>query len=300
MIAERLFAVLLLALSLPSFIAHAAEENSKPDAEATVRALVVDTYDFVPHELSDAEQARKSDELDRFWSQIGEMGPDGLDGLRSALETPGYEPFFYFDGAMLLKSKSKTPDDRQRILNAMKYTDLRSIDQTSYFRVVHELAVDGYDTTEAAFKILEQGQFTVVVPAHALTLEMPVALLYMVLPMQEEMWMARAQSEFSRATSESSQEALALLIGQAATPEGDVVLRRFAEDPRTSMSMKAYVGSLLNLDESPDLGALNLPAGSYKRLKEKQREVFRTVSDESLHDWILLQIAIRRAAKKGN
>src|SRR5262245_45393157 len=101
--------VIILLLIAASAVPLKAGEKSKRNASFHDR--VVSTYNFLPRNLSEKEINAKSLELDAFWSDVKSHGPQGLEELRTELKRSDMPVFFYFDGAKLLLSLSKSQAD---------------------------------------------------------------------------------------------------------------------------------------------------------------------------------------------
>jgi hypothetical protein len=119
------------------------------------RQAIKSVYGFQPHTLTDAEIAAKSKELDKFWDTVKSDTARYLPLLRRALIEATNPPFFYYDGSELLLSVSNRRHDQQIALMAIPHCDLRDVEHKAYLFTVFRLAREALDTSEAAFKILE-------------------------------------------------------------------------------------------------------------------------------------------------
>lgn len=138
---------LVLAL-LTSFGAQAETDPSD------FHAKVVSLYAFHPHAMTKAEVNAKSIQLDVFWAEAQADPAHVLPLLREELARTPSPDFFAYDGAKLLLKLSTDRADRQLALASMPKVDLLDGDNTDYLKTIHWLASLGFDTREAAFRVL--------------------------------------------------------------------------------------------------------------------------------------------------
>ncbi len=238
---------------------------------------VVSTYNFEPRTLSPDELKEKSNQLDAFWSSVTSNQGEGIPLLREELSDSSNSAFFFYDGAKLLLSLSKERSDKTLALNAVSKTDLRSIQSSDYLALVHWFAADGFDTREAAFKILSFPDFKAFIPQHALTLGQNYSLIYMLYPLKESVFVDDLIGLLATETNEVTQATLILGLWYSVTPAGNAALKRFAEDQRSSVKAKQYIRDLLSRNPSASKFNMDDP------IRDKRRDVMRRpISDEAL------------------
>jgi hypothetical protein len=239
-------------------------------------------YSFAPHELTSQKIDEKSKVLDSFWARAKAQKGAYLPVLRSELARPEAQPFFLYDGSMLLLSLSDIRSDRQLALAAIARCDLRDVQHTDYFRQVHRLASIGEDTTEAALHILVEPKFTAFVPQHALTLGQNYALVYMLLPADPAWWLARALGRLKSEKDLTAQKSLLLLAWYAQTKDADAALAAFVADTARPEESRKYARELLSRNDSGLLVAAISLFQSEEVLRSERRELMKRVSDEAL------------------
>lgn len=269
-------------------------------AEPTFHERVTTLYSFSPHTLDSPAQTAKSAELDVFWKSVKAAGPAGLDELRAELARPDAPAYFEFDGASLLLSLSKSPDDHARALAAISRTDLRDIEYNGYFFTVHSLAAEQLDTSDAAFKILDDPKFKVYVVQHALWLDQELSLTYLLLPTKEEFYLEKAEKRLFAEKDVAAQKSLLSLIANTVTQSGDDTLARFAESPDQPEESRAYARKIIDMTKKmQSVPLLGMSLSSYEALKAEQRKLFALrVSDEGLDAWQHLRIKLRHRGYK--
>ena len=243
-------------------------------------------YNFAPHTLTTTQISARSSELDKYWDKVKANGSTYLPALRRELADYTNPPFFLYDGSMLLLSLSNTPADRKIAIAAIARCDLRDVKQDEYFRLVHKMAALGEDTTAAAFHVLEDPQFHVVVPQHALLLGQNYSLIYMLMPTDMTYWLKPAMERLRSEKDETAQKSLLLLLWYAQTESADQSLSSFAGDIKKPAPVRQYARELLHRKDS--VGAPQKAAGllsSEDSLRQKRRERMKAVSDEALIDF---------------
>ena len=255
------------------------------------------TYNFQPHMLSSAEITQKSGVLDQFWTRAKSLPNVYVPALRQELADLQNPPFFLYDGSILLLSLSDTPADRKVALAAIAHSDLRDVQTNDYFHQVHRMATLNEDTTAAAFHTLEQPDFQVVIPQHALTLGQNYSLVYMLLPTNQDYWLQPAIEHLRTERDETAQKSLILLLWYAQTNAADKAIATFAADAVKPAGARDYAKQIMQANEKigvrQKLAALALTDAS---LRQNRRDRMKAVSDEALID--LADYTMMLAAKR--
>jgi len=248
-------------------------------------AEILRTYDFQPHALDQAQIAKKSDLLDQFWANAKAQRGIYVPGLRRELADFSNPPFFLFDGSHLLMNLSDEPADRIIILAAIAHCDLRDVQQKDYFLLVHRMAALGEDTTAAAFHILEDPDFQVIIPEHALTLSQNYCLIYMLLPTNQDFWIRPAIMRLHDAKDMAAQKSLLLLLWYAQTSEADKAIGEFLAVSDKQSDSRKYASELIHRKEGiDDADPAAVSAATEDSLRTQRRERMKAVSDEALDD----------------
>lgn len=266
----------------------------------TVRSL----YSFQPHTLTDDQITDKSKELDTFWERVKSDPARYLSLLRHALADGTSPSFFSYDGSKLLLSLSPEREDQQLALTAIPRCDLRDVQHKDYLFTVFRLAAQGLDTSEAAFKILEDPKFQVIVPEHALTLGQDFSLIYMLLPTSEDFHVGRAIDRLSVERDVTAQKSLLRLLWYTVTDAGDQAITRVAGSERHAAEVREFARDLSSTTETLRQAAKPpktlakavadlVPKGAdFAQIKQIRRSRLSRVSDEALHElddltWLL-------------
>jgi hypothetical protein len=254
------------------------------DTQQQMHTRVMALYNFSPHTISDTERQKKSDEMDAFWNDVKSNPGTELPLLRAELKTPGEPAFFYQDGSGLLLSLSHDKDDGQLAADAMAKADLDDVTPSAYFYGVHMLSMQGIDTTTASLHILDDPRFVVYVPQHAMTLNKPDCLMFLLLPVESSKWMASARSRFANSKDEDVRSALLTLFFYSQTPDGDAALQVAALDTGSSANLRKQASGYLQNEKE----ALKLKTGltetSEDNLRAERTKRLGAVSDEAMDD----------------
>jgi hypothetical protein len=198
---------------------------------------------------------------------------------------------------MLLLSLSDTSSDRKIALAAMAQSDLRDVRDKDYFFQAHRMATLSEDTTAAAFHILEQSNFKIFIPQHALTLGQNYSLVYMLLPTSKDYWLQPALDRLRSEHDETAQKSLILLLWYAQTDAADKAIAMFVANTSKPAAARDYARHIMEARDkvgaSQRAEALSFSDAS---LRQKRREQMKAVSDEALID--LDDYTMKLAAKR--
>lgn len=273
MLAVRAFAALFLTCvaSGPAW----AESTSTAD----FHSKVVELYTFEPHKLGQAEIQAKSGQLDQFWAMVKADPANMLPLLRRELETSSNSAFFFYDGSKLLLALSKDRSDRALALRSIAKADLRGIQPTDYVRTVHWFAGEGFDTREAAFRILAFPDIKVFIPQHALTLGQDYSLICMLFAMDEALFASDLATRLAGESNVQTQKSLLLALWYAVTPAGDAAIKAFVDSKDHHPEATTYAKALMDRSAGPG----SFSSSSVQSLREERRKVMhRPISDEAL------------------
>jgi hypothetical protein len=251
----------------------------------SIHQQVEQTYNFQPHLLSSQQITEKSAVLDQFWTKAKAEPSLYVPALRQELGDFKNPPFFLYDGSMLLLSLSNTQTDRRIALAAVARCDLRDVEPDEYFRQVHHMATLEEDTTAAAFHVLEDPNFKVFIPQHALTLGQNYVLIYLLLPSRQDYWLQPAVERLRAENDQTAQQSLLLLLWYAQTGVADRAIAAFAGDANKPSPSRTFAQELVQRQDKIGLKERTLALGSSEAsLRRKRSERLKAVSDEALID----------------
>jgi hypothetical protein len=253
------------------------------DSQQAMHQRIMALYDFHPHAVTDAAREQKSNEMDAFWNEVKQHRQTDLPLLRAELSNPQTPGFFRMDGAQLLLSLSSSPADQALAATAMSTADLSDVTPSAYFYSIHQLSMKGVDTTAASLHILDDPNFVVSVPQHAMVLRPPDCLLFLVLPVDPSKWLTAVSQKIAAAKSPDLQQALVTLVFYAQTPESDRILDSIASNVSLPESARKAAANWKQAAKEAYKHKVDVP-GDEAQIREARRQRLNAVSDEAIDD----------------
>jgi hypothetical protein len=251
--------------------------------QVQMHARIVALYNFHPAKLTDAQRQAKSAEMDAFWTAVKTDPAHLLPMLRTELRDTSDPAFFMTDGSGLLLELSKAAPDKDLALAAMSRSDLADVDNGHYYYEIHDLSVEGFDTTAAALHILDDPTFTVPVPAHAMMLDQSMSLVYLLLPVDADKWMPAAQRRFETEKNETAQKSLLMLFFYLQTSDGDRLIAAAANDSARPEAIRKDAKRYID-DENNAIKEKAEVKGTESTIRADRKKRLRAVSDEAIDD----------------
>lgn len=188
---------------------------------------VQSVFNFSPRLLSKQQQTERIKSLDTLFEKVLKDTARYLPLLRAELQRNDNPKYFYYDGAILLTEASHTPADSLMFLASLQKTDVQDLSPRIYVQLLNKYARNGYNVTGAALKILEDSVFHVFIPQHAMTLEKPECLGYMLLPLQPTMYVDSLINHLNKETEKMNVRALTLLLWLSCSCKADSALHDY-------------------------------------------------------------------------
>src|SRR6185503_2654876 len=136
------------------------------DQCSPLRRLINETYTFKPSELNEAQQATKSDAMDRVWDAVKARRNELLPCLRAAVTDPNADGFFRFDGSNLLVSLDPSRESKLTLIHSYALVDLKEVNLREWITNLSRLGVEGFDVSEPADKWLRYPKASYYLPEH--------------------------------------------------------------------------------------------------------------------------------------
>ena len=247
--------------------------------EGPTRDELKAVYNYHPHLLPMEEVKKRSYTLDALWKKAEADEDSYIQLLRTELQKPDHVPFFYFDAGSLLMHLSDASSDKKLFLSSLRHVDFRDIQNTAYLRTVHKLALDGYDTSDAAFNILKYPEFEAYAPIHSLTIGQEYSLMLMLFPLDEKLFVKKAISALAQEKKQRSLRSLMVVLFYSGTEQGLEALRKVTKEPGILYEDKDFAKKLL---QSNKMSTRSLMLSSYPSIKKKRKKALRRISDEAL------------------
>lgn len=163
--------------------------NSAEDPAVTFKSMIKNIYNFDLATLPDEMKSSKSAEMDKFWELVETDTKTYLPLLRKELKTQNYNPFFYYDGTMLLLKLSQTNEDMALAVSVLPNAKYCDVNQYQCFIALHWIGCQGINTYPAIKPMIDTPSFSVFISEHSLTLDQDYSVLYCLLPIDEKYYL---------------------------------------------------------------------------------------------------------------
>lgn len=164
----------------------------------------------------------------------------------------------------------------------MSTADLSDVTPSAYFYSIHQLSMQGVDTTAAALHVLDDPTFIVSVPQHAMTLHTPDCL-FLLLPIDPSKWLSAVSQRIAVTKEPESLKALVTLVFYAQTPESDRLLDSIASNTALPDSARKQAADWKKAANEAYKHKVDVP-GEEAQVREARRQRLNAVSDEAIDD----------------
>jgi len=258
------------------------------------QSLDVDNvYTFSPSKLTKAEQEKKLPALDDLWHKVKSDTAANLPFLRKELETPNHNPFFYYDGAVLLLSLSNNEGDKKIAANAIAKCDVSDIDSKEYVMTLNNLSNDGINVTNAAVHILNDTVYSFFLPQHAMYFEQGDCLVYMLLPEKKEFYTDTLIALF-KSVNPNSQKAILYTLWFSFSCRGDSLINEVINDKSLNKAVSTYAKGLLKAADVSHEITEQIKTLEPNQIESLRKEALKRFSDEALGELMVGTLALRK------
>jgi len=255
---------------------------------------VDNVYNFSPHKLTKAEQQKKIPTLDVLWNEVKSDTSKNLPLLRDELNKPNHNPYFYYDGAILLYSLSNTASDKTIAANSIAKCDLSDIPPKAYVGILNEFSNDGINVTKAAVKILNDTAFSFFLPQHVMYFRQGDCLSYMLLPEKQELYIDTLISLF-KSVNPNSQKAILYTLWFAYNCKGDSLIKLSINDNTLNKEVRDYAKEMLKSPDMTNEIRQQINSLDKNQIDELRKKSLTRFSDEALDELMLSTLALRKS-----
>ena len=252
---------------------------------------VTSVYDFYPHKMSSDEQKAVYPKLDNFFDLVIENKEKYLEPLRNELKRNDNNPYFYFDGGLLLMEISSDKKDIQLVADALAKTDLRDLPPKIYLQHLLRLSVQGADVVDAALHILDDTSYNVFIPQHSLTLEYGEALSFILPRYSSDLYIDKLISKFNTINSAENKSSCLNLFVYACSCKADNFLNSIINESNQPKSVKDNASKIIKSIKVK--GRSN--SKEYDELFNERKKAITRISDEALYEINSLTMKMRKA-----
>jgi len=255
---------------------------------------VDNVYNFSPRNLTKAEQQEKIPSLDVLWNEVKSDTSKYLPLLREELNAPNHNPYFYYDGAVLLYTLSNTTKDKTIAANAIANCDLSDVSREAYVRILNRFSNDGINVTKAAVKILNDTSFTFFLPQHVMYFRQGDCLTYMLLPGKQELYIDTLISLF-KSVNPNSQRSILYTLWFAYSCRGDSLINASINDKTLNKDVSDYARDMmkslkLTKEIKQQINSMDKP-----EIDELRKKSLTRFSNEAVSELMLSTLALRKS-----
>lgn len=242
--------------------------------------MIEETFNFSPHELSKEEQQQMFPKLDKFFEKVIANKEEYIQPLRNELQSTDHNPYFYFDGGILLIELSKEKSDLQIVADALVKSDLRDLPPKMYIEHLMRLSVAEVDVIDPALHVFDDPTFQVFIPQHTMLLNQGEALKFILPRYDPELYVTKLTNRFDLADSVTTKIQILDLLFYASNCEADRFINSVYQDKNEVSEVKNHASTMATMKIE------NRKQNEKKQaqLRSKIRATLTRISDEALYE----------------
>lgn len=152
---------------------------AEPTPCESIRAAKSKVYGYHIAQLTEEQIDAKSKELDAFWKQVQNAGPDGVSCIRDLLAEEKTDHVFQFDAASMLFPADHSPETLNLIRDSLRQADFQESDPANYLTLAMDLQQAGADVRPLAARLLLYPNATIHISEHQMDLDSDTAALFL-------------------------------------------------------------------------------------------------------------------------
>jgi hypothetical protein len=156
-----------------------ASPAADPTLCESIRTAKSKVYGYHIAQLTEEQIDAKSKELDAFWKQVQNAGPDGVSCIRDLLTEEKTDHVFQFDAASMLFPADHSPEALTLIRDSLRQADFQESDPANYLTLAMDLQQAGVDVRPLAAKLLLYPNATIHISEHQMDLDSDTAALFL-------------------------------------------------------------------------------------------------------------------------
>lgn len=250
-------------------------------------------FNFYPHKLTSEEQKALYPKLDKFFELVIKDKEKYLEPLRNELRREGNNPYFYFDGGVLLFEISRDPKDIQLVADALVKTDLNDIPGKIYLEHLLSLSLKGADIIAPALHILDDTTFNAFIPQHVLTLKYGEGLKFLLPRYQPELYVDKLISKYKQLEAPDKKLTCIDLFVYANSCQADEFLNIQLKDAQQPTQIHDKITETMKLTNV----SRNENENKYSKLFEERKSILSRISDEAVYELNDITLKMRKTFK---
>jgi hypothetical protein len=251
---------------------------------------VTKVFDFNPHKMSSKEQKAVYPKLDDFFDLVIQNKEKYIEPLRNELKRNDNNPYFYFDGGLLLMEISNDKNDMQLVADALVKTNLKDLSPKIYLQHILRLSIQGADVIDAALHILDDPSYKVFIPQHSLTLKYGEALSFILPRYCSDLYIDKLISKFNTISSVETKSSCLSLFFYASSCKADSFLNTIINDSKQPVSLTTSASKIMNSVK----GKVRNDNKEYNELFNQRKKAITQISDEVLYEINAITMKMRK------
>jgi hypothetical protein len=237
-------------------------------------------FNFYPHKLTTEEQKALFTKLDKFFELVIKDKEKHIEPLRNELKREGNNPYFYFDGGVLLLEISRDPKDIQLVADALVKADLKDIPGEVYLQHLLSLSLKGADIIGPALRILDDTTFNAFIPQHVLTLKYGEGLKFLLPRYQPDLYVGKLISKYEQISAPDKKLTCIDLFVYANSCQADEFLDAQLKDSMQPKQIHDKITETMKLTKV--LRSEN--DNKYSKLFDERKLILSRISDEAIYE----------------
>lgn len=237
-------------------------------------------FNFTPHKLSKDEQQKIFPKLDKFFNKVISNKDYYIDSLRIELKSNDHNPYFYFDGGVLLMEISKELKDLQLVADALTKVDLRDLPRKMYLQHILGLSIKGANVIDAGLHIFSDPTFQVYIVEHAFLLNQGESLKFILPRYESELYVDKLISLYQKSNSKSMKINIVELLYYSRNCKADNFLSDLIRNKKEPKDVKDLIKKIENQSTKKAKSNPN----NYNEIREKIKISLTRISDEAIYE----------------
>ena len=253
---------------------------------------VTKVFNFFPHEMTGEEQKAVIPKLDNFFDMVIKNKDKYIEPLREELRRNDNNPYFYFDGGLLLLEISKSKEDIQLVADAFIKSDWRDFGGQVYLERLLIMSLKGANVIDATLHILDDTTFWAYIPQHSLTLDFGKGLEFILPRYTPDLYIDKLISKFNSIPLTSKKITCLDLFIYANCCEADDFLKSLTDSTQDEELRNKVTETLQQTSVSRSRNEKQ-----YAKLFENRKKILTRISDEAIYESVSVTIKMRKVFK---
>ena len=236
-------------------------------------------FNFTPSELSKEEQQEIFPKLEKFFEKVISNKTEYLQPLRDELLRNDNNPYFYYDGGILLMEISNDPSDLQLVADVLVKTNLKDLVPKFYLQRLLGLSIKGVNVIDAALHIYSDLTFQVFIVQHSLLLNQGECLKFILPRYDSELYVKKLIEIYSETDSTSTKKSIISLLYYSRNCEADSFIKLSLKN-RKPKEVKTLIKTILKLEPRNKKSDKK----EYQKIRNEINTVMNRISDEAIYE----------------